>query len=305
MACLSVPLTPTQAGEIFSVELSDDFVLEVLDLFPEKQEIDPEWISYDVNPNIYLYQEASVIVTFIDEGAGYQNTFGYFLFEDADENGLISEDEIYEEGVIFENSSKFGSGGDLVLGDSVKVGPFPAHTHIGFYLVADGYTDEPKETYYTVDELNPDGDRHLAMVGLSDYENIALGIEDLPLATGDRDFNDVLFTFTTDPKEAILEIIEDNNIPVPSEDPDYLPPAEDPMGESDISQNNKVESLPSSLDEGPSGDAGVNTPATTWLLEGSGAGCTLIASSANSFAWITWLVMILGMAGWQYLKAKE
>jgi len=153
--------------------------------------------------------------------------------------------------------------------------------------------------------LNPDGYRHLAMVGLSDYENIALGIEDLPYETGDRDFNDVLFTFTTDPKEAIIEIIEDNNIPVPSEDPDYEPPVVDSSEDEVTDVGTKVETLPgdSSLDN--LDDAGATAQPYYGLLEGSGTGCTLGAQGADQFAWITWAVMILGMGGFQALRSKE
>ena len=38
----------------------------------------PEFFSGDYSSNVYLNQEAHVFVTFVHEGAGYRNSFGYF-----------------------------------------------------------------------------------------------------------------------------------------------------------------------------------------------------------------------------------
>ncbi len=215
--CLAyLGLTPQTAlsATLFSVPLSQTTLDEARALFPEGKAIAPEWLSHEINPNIHFYREASLTLTFLDEVALYKNQLGYFLFEDENQNGHIEAEEILHREILFQNSSKIGSGGSLSAGDSVKIGPFPAGTHLGFFLVANGF-QKANGTYYTLDELNPGGERHLAMAALKNWEQVILGIEDRPLNSSDRDYNDVLFSFATDPKNALEEFIEENNIPAP------------------------------------------------------------------------------------------
>ncbi len=207
------------AGAAFTpypIQLPEDFVHEVKNIFPEGILAKPELLDYDVDPNIHLFQDAEVLITFIDEGASLLNNFGYFLFKDLNQDGQIQEEEIQKRQPIFENSSKEGSGGALKPGDTVNLGRFPKGSHMGFYLEGDGFR-ETLWTFYTIDQLNFDGQRHLAMMATQDNEHVALGIEDLPWNRSDKDFNDILFTFSTNPKSALTEVIEAGNIPRQSE----------------------------------------------------------------------------------------
>ena len=59
---------------------------EIQGLLPEQVTIftlHPDFIDDTINPNILLDQPASVSVTFIDEGAGYRNAFGYVTYDNA------------------------------------------------------------------------------------------------------------------------------------------------------------------------------------------------------------------------------
>ncbi len=280
---LATALCPVSAAAIpqpSPMELDPEFLAGIHDLFPESQEVAPRLLDFNVDPNLRLFREAEIRLTFIDEGAEYRNSVGYFLYEDSDRDGAIAESEILKREMLFPNASKEGSGGNLKAGDTLSLGRFPAGTRLGFFLIADG-ADSAKETYYTVDGLNPDGERHLAMLALPDRENVILGIEDLPRGRSDRDFNDLLFTFTTDPKSALQEVIEDSEIPVASGPPISNPPASpaaDPLATEEPSEVSLQQT------KGPA------------VLEGSGLGCQVGGSGrvqGGSFifwgAFLVWL----------------
>ena len=169
---------------------------DIQELLPESSQgdINPAFISNSTDPNIHLMQEAGISVTFIDEGAGYKNSFGYFVYDD-DENILYQE-------TIFANASKSGAGGSLVAGDTLDIGRFDAGTNIGFWVQANGYNDPNGHTYYSLDQYNPDGLRHIAIINDPENQRLVIGFEDL-YNLGDQDYNDVVFTFTADPYEAI------------------------------------------------------------------------------------------------------
>lgn len=251
----------------FPTTLDPALLDQVHSLFPPGQEVAPSLIDYRINPNLRLFREAEIRVTFIDEGASLQNSFGYFLYEDANHDGLIAESEIQKQ-LLLPNVSKENSGGEMKVGDTVSLGRFPAGSRIGFYLIANGAL-EPEATYYTIDSLNPDGQRHLAMLALADRQNVILGIEDLPIERSDRDFNDILFTFTTDPKSALEEVIEDSDIPV-------VPgtPAPTPL----------VKATPNPAEQEAPSDVSFQESKGPAVIEGSGLGCQL-GGERNPESW--------------------
>lgn len=142
----------------------------------ERGAIDQNFLNQDYYPNIYVSEEAQLAVTFIDEGAGYKNSLGYFTFNDSsfdgltfgdidtDSSGRISTSEISNlSGVttdlVFPNASKQYAGGDLLMGDTVVIGggslnfnddsweidggtKFAAGTNIGFFLAANAWNDQ-------------------------------------------------------------------------------------------------------------------------------------------------------------------
>ncbi|MFO1520211.1 MAG: DUF4114 domain-containing protein [bacterium] len=284
--------------------LDPAWLSEIQALFPPGKPVSPVLLDFNVDPNVHLFQDAELSVTFIDESAAYLNEFGYFLFEDANHDGKITEGEIIKKEVIFENASKEGDGGHLNNGDTVNLGKFPKGTHLGFYLFSNAFAPKngggllgstPQATFYTIDSLNPDGHRHLAMLARENQEEIILGIEDLPWDHSDRDFNDVVFTFTANPKSALKEVIEQGHIPTstdvnPSVPP--TPPAEShPAPESHPStethscaesrpqpESSPASNLPATEQEGSSlpsvSTAALSTP-PSFFLEGSGQGCAM------------------------------
>src|SRR5215470_17186636 len=136
LGLLLLGATPARAALLRShVQLDPDFLQEVLSLFPEGQEVAAPLLDYQVNPNLHLHQDAEVSVTFIHENAAQQNSFGYFLYQDLNGDGIISEQEISKKKLLFENASQQDSGGELESGDTVDLGKFPAGTRMGFFLI--------------------------------------------------------------------------------------------------------------------------------------------------------------------------
>lgn len=249
-ALTAASIQPALADDIYHVDLSDAFVAEVENIFHYNSDgtpFDLDLVS-DLNPNIHLYQEAVVHVTFIHEKAWYKNQFGYFTYEDADGNGSIEADEILTEEILFSNVSE--NDGTVETGDSADTPLFPAGTNLGFFIIADGF-QKPKGTYYSLPELNADGINRFPMVATSDGTNVAIGIEDKPWNNSDKDFNDVIFTFTTSPEDAIIEIIEDSDIPV-NEEPEV--PSEEPCDDEGETEE------PTDNPETPTDDGEEETP---------------------------------------------
>jgi hypothetical protein len=267
------------------LDLPEAYVAEVLGLFPEGKEIDPRLLDYQVDPNIHLHREARIAVTFLHEGAAFRNSFGYFLYDDQDQDGAISAEEILKKETLFADVISEAEGGTLAAGDTVNLGKFPKKTHLGFFLIVHGRLGS-EWTFYTIDALNFDGHRHLAMRVTPDGGNIALGIEDLPWDSSDRDFNDIIFSFTITPKEALQEVIEEGNIPgAPTPSPSPAPSFQEPA---------KVFEAPAQQ---------IAEPA--FSLEGGGMRCSLNkemqAPKNVSLSWF-WASFVLSFLGIRILR---
>lgn len=287
-AALAIPSLSLAALEQRFVEPDPILLEEIRELFPEGREVAPRLLDFRVDPNIRLYREAEIELTFLWEGAGFQNSFGYFLYQDLDADGVVSESEFSRRETLWENASQVGSGGELRSGETLVLGKFPAGTRMGFFLEANGYRDS-NATYFTLDHLNPDGHRHLAMMATSDREWIVLGIEDLPWDRSDRDFNDLMFTVRADPQSALEEAIESGNIPV-NRGPEPAPPSPD-LPEAP----EKIVGVPEPIRE-----AAASAPA---YLEGSGLGCRLSPASQETFERYAWCLQWAGLA-YLYFKRR-
>ena len=116
---------------------------------PERQGAPTAYVDAGIDSNVLLGESAKLHVTFLDEGAGYRNSFGYFIYT-VGGGGAIT---VLHRSLLFPNASK-PSEGTLVAGHTLTIdndynggtysssaGPrsFPAGTRIGFFVVADGY----------------------------------------------------------------------------------------------------------------------------------------------------------------------
>jgi len=160
---------------LVNIEVNETLLEEVRLALPEGTVANQEYLKPLYNPNISLQADAHVSITFLDEGAGYRNSLGYFTFSDTtfddisfgdidlDGSGHIGIKELQaieglETGMVFNNVSEAGGGGSLLTGDTVVLGGasitdingtdfnmtggsiFTAGTNIGFFLMQNAWT---------------------------------------------------------------------------------------------------------------------------------------------------------------------
>jgi LruC domain-containing protein len=210
-----IPLTFDQV-----MSIPQSFLDRLTKALPEGQSVpntDPSLIASDVTANLHLSKDAKVWVTFIHEGAGYRNSFGYFTYPDGSVPATTLD---VHETIVFPNSSFYNSGGDskgLYLGDTVYLGQFTAGTNLGFMVAANGFdatngvspTQDPNWIFYTLRALNPETPdalkAHTVLLDDTATGMIALGMEDMNRnnPSCDHDFNDIIFSISSDPVDAI------------------------------------------------------------------------------------------------------
>lgn len=249
-------------ADLVNVQVRQDILETVSRQLPESQAVGAEFLNESYYPSLRLDAASHLAVTYVNEGAGYRNAVGYFTYQDnafdgysfgdIDSNGsgnitfneMQSVGAVDEMGVLFNNFSGAGSGGQLNTGDTMVIGGgtfaldgdswtmtgdkiFDAGTNVGFFLVANGWNgngvdnNADNNTYWSMDFLNPENSanatvddisrdtRHLAMLNISDADQVVVGFEDLNRNSGDNDFNDAVFIVRSDPAGAL----QDSNIP--------------------------------------------------------------------------------------------
>jgi LruC domain-containing protein len=177
----------------------------------------PSYLTSTAVNTINVTATSDVWVTFVSEGAGYQNTLAYYTYQTSNPPGLSSGGTLFG-GIdkityIFPNASASGSGGGLISGDKVKLGTFSAGTSIGFVLLQNAWTGSGVNTnatkFYTQDSFNPETTtslkRHTVMLYDDVHKLYLLGFEDTNRQTGgsDNDFNDLVVYATSNPVTGI------------------------------------------------------------------------------------------------------
>jgi hypothetical protein len=165
----------------------------ILELFPEHSKATGSILFADtVQKNVVLTKQSEVYVTFIDEGAGYQNSFGWYTYNINSPPTFASQLEL---NILFPNVSN----NVLDPGDKLLVGSFPAGTVVGFFLLVNGWQNntinynQPK--VYTDFRFNQGGIQQHILFQEKTCGDIVLAFEDVTIGgTSDKDFNDILFT---------------------------------------------------------------------------------------------------------------
>jgi len=109
--------------------------------------------------HIKIDEEAEVTLTFIDEGAGFRNAVGFYVYPQGATINSVS--DLGALTIIFPNASKAGAGGGLQTGDTVYLGTIPAGMMVGWFLVGNGYVSgsqvNPNRPHYFSDsQINPE-----------------------------------------------------------------------------------------------------------------------------------------------------
>lgn len=198
----------------------------IFTLFPEEKnnyKQYPELFDAQLPKNIVLTKESEVYITFVDEGAGWKNSLGYYTYDLNNPPKSIDQLEKY---ILFENVSQVNEGGGLNSGDMLQIGKgkFPANTVIGFYLIAqgwkNGYVGDGRYTHYTNTEFNTGYHQQHTLFVEKNCNDLVMTFEDIDmtddLSYNDHDYNDILFVISDnkDPNHATANTAFDlRNIP--------------------------------------------------------------------------------------------
>lgn len=207
-----------EQGAPLYLEENDVVSQETLDMIanslPESYPVpdfNPHYISSGYDTDLIIDAPAEVWVTFVSEGAGYKNVLGFYTYDINDPSPIAPKPEDIT--IIFPNVSAQGSGGELEVGNKVKIGTFPANIGVGWVLLANAWANgcvgEGQWQLYSNPDYNPEAQEELRYhnVLLSDPESerIILGFEDIRRdnAGCDNDFNDAVFYITANPYTAL------------------------------------------------------------------------------------------------------
>jgi len=204
---LSISIDEGVPPDVKPTEPCPTLLTAIRNMFPESQNARNNWpklFKEDVTLNVTTAEETNVYVTFVWEGAGWRNSFGYYAYPANNPPGSIQE---LQRHIVFPNVSGVGEGGGLEPGDMVQLGtgPFPANTVIGFFLVAQGWANgqmvDGIYTHYTNINFNPNKNQQHLLFIESGCQDLVLTFEDIRLPGGDRDFNDIILVIKDNPNE--------------------------------------------------------------------------------------------------------
>ncbi len=209
------------------------------DILPERSHAARNLIAPAWFPNLVISQTCQVRVAFLWDGAGYENSVGWFLWRESP-----SGTQIVDSAMLFPNAS-FAPQGSLETGATCWLraadgsrATFQDGDRIGFFMIADGWRTanqvvtgwtrggplpslDPQVNdgvglglYTTIDDINPElahgghhhQSRHFAMLrmeGRADFLEgrswFLCGVEDLDRQGADEDFNDVVLAIDVQP----------------------------------------------------------------------------------------------------------
>jgi len=190
------PTVDERPEGIISGPPREELFQEIMAGLPEKSNnvsAHPELFSKSAQKLVVLTKETNVYVTFISEGAFYDNTFGWYSY---DSTSVPSASNL-DLHVMFPNvSDQILNRGDILqLGDKT----FPAGTVIGFFLVIQGWENNDihmdRQKFYANLSMNPNNQQQHVLFRQKGLGDMVLCFEDLSVAdTSDFDFNDIVFS---------------------------------------------------------------------------------------------------------------
>lgn len=192
---------------------------------PESYALNQTHPEYLMDNSVDFLDNSALTITFITEGAGYRNAFGYFIYSTSNPPKSIA--EIRECYFIFPNASASGSGGTLNSGDRIKLPYefdygrknshdviipksyiFPKGQSVGWILYPNGWTgsgvDQYIVPYTSLSALNPEKAPmlkvHTACFLVPHTDKLLMGFEDLrrDSTSCDNDFNDLVISIEID-----------------------------------------------------------------------------------------------------------
>jgi LruC domain-containing protein len=207
-------------------------------MLPEKVDIRKNSqlaLSSDDQTNIKLGGDAAIWVTFLNEGAGFTNSVGFFTYDL--KNPPLKPTDVSSEQIIIPNASIPPLTQASVQGSTVYLGTFPAGTGVGFFVAANGWSSTGRTLagqtvpgtreaidknwiFYSIKGLNAEpatnnlnqhtillNDQTLTGTDGRAYQRLILGFEDyLRTSSSDHDFNDVTLAIHVSPSVSISNL---------------------------------------------------------------------------------------------------
>ena len=189
-------------------QISSSLMNYISTQLPEKGDVRATHPDYLKNADLSITAKSEVFITFVNEGTGYMNALGYYLYKTG--NSPVKAEDISNIVYMFPNASGESTGG-LVPGDKINLGMIDAGTSIGFVLLERGWDPITKKVntkaphYCSNKELNPENREelkpHTVLFQYPAENKTIIGFEDMnrTLPDCDHDFNDVLIYATVKP----------------------------------------------------------------------------------------------------------
>jgi hypothetical protein len=196
---------------IISTKACPTLYSSIMEQFPEYRNNEAsQALLFDAKAekHVVLMKESEIYVSFISEGAGYTNTFGWYAYDSASAPNSSAALELH---VLFPNvNNRILKQGDMLRLQDNK---FKAGTVIGFFLIVggwkDGAVDYTKPTLFTNYNLNPSGQQQHILFKQKDCGDVVLAFEDKLLGeASDADFNDIIFTVTDNAKDLEVSTLD-------------------------------------------------------------------------------------------------
>ncbi len=184
--------------------ITASFLNDINAIIPEQVSVptnNPGLLLNGVQKDLVLTNTTDVWLNFLHEGAAIRNSLFYFTYNI--NNKPTTQNDIDSLIAVFPNASFTGSGGNLFIGDKVRLGRFGPDTAIGFALAQNGWagTTVNSNVVYIFsikelnDEVNPNLKEHVVSMRDVATSRFLVGFEDgnRDDIFCDNDFNDCLF----------------------------------------------------------------------------------------------------------------
>ncbi len=211
-----------------SASLPTDVLNNIYSMLPEGQYVNSAFIDTTLQSNLIIDDDftgiMTVDVTFLNEGAGYLNAFGYFIYDPNNPPNAYT--EISEHVIIFPNASKPYQG-EMAQGHKVPLNiNLTAGQALGFFVVPNGFDYSAgygniknlgpwSQPFYSLPQLNPEAS-NLQAHNVAFYDSVndffVFGFDDQHRSSGDNDFNDLLVSIEATPIYAIEGVNEDGSV---------------------------------------------------------------------------------------------
>jgi hypothetical protein len=188
--------------------IDSEFITDIKNVLPEFKRVPVYHSDYLSNKetDIKVIDSAEVWVTFVQEGAAFLNSLGFFSYNTSKPVKKIN--DLNEIKIIFPNTSEVNQGGGLVPGNKVKIGVFPPNTTISWVLLSNGFQNGKVNIgnypLFSKSKFNPEKSiklkQHTVLLYEEKREKFLIGFEDCNREKGsDDDFNDLVFYVSANP----------------------------------------------------------------------------------------------------------